>query len=101
MKAILDEFKEQWDGWEISIKLRNEVRLASKIHIKGCEKELKKAKQIGYQTMMAWREAKEESKKAKYRFKSFANRKRYWAKRNMGKVISKLGSSNHNKGSSK
>lgn len=94
MKPILEELKEHWEGWELSIKVRNQARLVAKDYVKQCEKQLTAAKRIHYQTTKAWREAKEEARKAKSKFKSFPSYKRSWAKKNMGKVIDRISSPN-------
>lgn len=93
MKPILESLKEHWEGWELSIRVRNEARLVAKDYVKQCEKQLAAAKRIHYQTTKAWREAREEARKAKSKFKSFPSYKRTWAKKNIGKVIDKMNSS--------
>lgn len=87
MKPILEELKEHWEGWELSIRVRNEARLVAKSYVKKCGEELATAKRIHYQTTKSWREAREEARKAKSKFKSFPSYKRSWAKKNMGKVM--------------
>lgn len=94
MKPILESLKEHWEGWELSIRVRNEARLVAKDYVKKCGEELATAKRIHYQTTKTWREAREEARKAKSKFKSFPSYKRSWAKKNMGKVIDKINSQN-------
>ena len=90
MKPILEQLKENWEGWELSIKVRDQARLVAKKYVKECEEQLAAAKRISYQTTKVWREAREEARKAKSKYKSYPSYKRTWAKKNVGKVIDKI-----------
>jgi hypothetical protein len=89
-KPILIKLKEVYEGWELSVKIRNEARYAAKVFFKQKEKELRDAKRVIYLTTKAWNEARINSKKAKNKWKSYVSSRRQWAKHNLGKVFNNM-----------
>lgn len=86
-KPIMEVLKENFEGWELSFNLRTSVHKAAKEEVKRKEFELKRAKQILYQTNKAKKEAQLNVKTAGRKYKSFITRRRSWAKSNYGKVL--------------
>ncbi|MDD4761708.1 MAG: hypothetical protein PHZ25_01660 [Candidatus Pacebacteria bacterium] len=89
-KPIIEQLKSYYEGWSLSVKIRNEVRNSAKIFLKQKEKELKDAKRVLYLTTKSWNEARVNEKKARNRFKGFISQRRSWAKHNLGKVFNKI-----------
>ena len=83
----MDELKQRVQGWDLSIKIRNEARQGAKKILREKEQELKLAKRIVYQTNKQWIEARKELKSAKSKLSSYPSYRRQWAKRNFGKVM--------------
>jgi hypothetical protein len=89
-RPILEKLKEEWEGWKLSVIVRNSARNSSKLFVKRAEKELREAKRVLYLTTKQWREAREMEKKTKAKFKGFVSQRRSWAKHNLGKVLTNM-----------